>query len=369
MAVSFSVGISVAVFLCSLLQSGDAWGLLSLFKSSTPTEICYKKYGCFGTEAPYTNTKGILPQTPQSLGVRFLLYTRKNPRKAKKLRRCGKKEDYLDVDTPKPTKVIIHGYVDRGRKDWVKRMTREIIKNGDVNVVVVDWKRGAMTLNYLQAAANTRLVGVIAALMVEKLNYTYNIAPSMIHIIGHSLGAHIAGYIGERVPGIARITGLDPAGPAFEGTDSEVRLDSSDADFVDVIHTDSDSLINTDLQPGFGTKQQMGDIDFYPNHGNNQPGCANSVQDHFKLFFSGNADFMHLVICNHLRVLRLFTESINGPCHFRSNPCTMELLGNHGCDSCGTRGCAIMGYHADRNRNKTGVYTLTTNDKSPFCLK
>lgn len=76
-----------------------------------------------------------------------------------------------------------------------------------MNVIVIDWRRGAMTLNYLQAAANTRLVGAIAAIMVEKLNHTYNIQPSMIHIIGHSLGAHIAGYIGERVPRIARITG------------------------------------------------------------------------------------------------------------------------------------------------------------------
>lgn len=76
-----------------------------------------------------------------------------------------------------------------------------------MNVIVIDWRRGAMTLNYLQAAANTRLVGAIAAVMVDKLNHTYNIQPSMIHIIGHSLGAHIAGYIGERVPRIARKTG------------------------------------------------------------------------------------------------------------------------------------------------------------------
>lgn len=32
--------------------------------------------------------------------------------------------------------------------------------------------------------------------------------------------------------------GLDPAEPYFEGTDATVRLDTSDAAFVDVIHTD-----------------------------------------------------------------------------------------------------------------------------------
>ncbi len=32
--------------------------------------------------------------------------------------------------------------------------------------------------------------------------------------------------------------GLDPAGPYFENTDPKVRLDPTDALFVDVIHTD-----------------------------------------------------------------------------------------------------------------------------------
>lgn len=38
------------------------------------------------------------------------------------------------------------------------------------------------------------------------------------------------------------LPGLDPAGPYFEDTDLIVRLDHTDADFVDVIHTDTDPL-------------------------------------------------------------------------------------------------------------------------------
>ena len=40
-------------------------------------------------------------------------------------------------------------------------------------------------------------------------------------------------------------TGLDPAGPLFESYSEDVKLDPSDAKFVDVIHTDAVPLIDT----------------------------------------------------------------------------------------------------------------------------
>lgn len=39
------------------------------------------------------------------------------------------------------------------------------------------------------------------------------------------------------------LLGLDPVEANFEGTPAEVRLDPSDANFVDVIHTDAAPLI------------------------------------------------------------------------------------------------------------------------------
>lgn len=65
-----------------------------------------------------------------------------------------------------------------------------------------------------------------------------------MHIIGHSLGAHISAFAGKTFrrltgKGLGRITGLDPAGPCFTHVDVNSRLKATDADFVDVIHTDA----------------------------------------------------------------------------------------------------------------------------------
>lgn len=107
----------------------DVWGLMGLFKLVLFGEICYKKYGCFSIEKLFINIKGILFEKFLFMGVWFLLYIWKNFRKVKKFKRCGKREDFLDEKFLKFIKMIIYGYVDKGCKDWVRRMIREIIKN------------------------------------------------------------------------------------------------------------------------------------------------------------------------------------------------------------------------------------------------
>jgi hypothetical protein len=83
-----------------------------------------------------------------------------------------------------------------------------------------------------------------------------------VHCIGHSLGAHVCGYTGK-IFKLKRISGLDPAGPRFGWSSPSERLDKSDAEFVDVIHTDGN----------LGLQKSIGHMDFYPNGGKAQPNC------------------------------------------------------------------------------------------------
>ena len=105
-----------------------------------------------------------------------------------------------------------------------------------------------------------------------------------LHLVGHSLGAHICGVAALELKNrqtswrVSRITGLDPAQPCFRNVRLDLKLDHTDAPFVDVIHTNGRYMTRMSL----GLSEPMGHVDFYANGGRSQPGCvrvARSLSD------------------------------------------------------------------------------------------
>ncbi|XP_064605778.1 pancreatic lipase-related protein 2-like [Liolophura sinensis] len=230
----------------------------------------------------------------------------------------------------------------------------------DVNVFSVNWYEGANSQYYGQSAANTRRVGEIVADFIRQLRNVTGASYDSQHLIGLSLGAHVCGFAGASLDGqLARITGMDPAGPCFRFSGPDSRLSKDDAVFVDVIHTDGDHL----LQGGFGTELPMGDADFYPNGGENQPGCKRLAQQLLALITDGFKGVGSGMMCSHLRSQHLFRNSINPANSFKAYPCDTQD-DYETCTTCGTRGCSRMGYHASPQQH--GIYTLRTQSGPPY---
>ncbi|XP_013771220.1 lipase member H [Pundamilia nyererei] len=237
-----------------------------------------------------------------TLYVRLLLYTRSNLD-------CGRELNHHHLSSQplfslsRPTAFVIHGYRPTGAPPiWINHIVHLLAEQEDMNIIVVDWNKGAANLNYFTAVSYTReaalnLTGFIMTMEAEGASL------SSVHLIGVSLGAHLAGFVGANLKGkIGRITGLDPAGPMFTRATPEERLDPSDAMFVDVLHTDMNS---------FGLRGAHGHIDFYANGGADQPGCPKTI-------FSGKSYF----VCDHQRSVFLFLCALNRTCTLTGYPCS-----------------------------------------------
>ncbi|XP_076444370.1 pancreatic lipase-related protein 2-like [Babylonia areolata] len=226
---------------------------------------CYdemrEEFRCFDLWPPYTNTNFHLPASPSDQNIQFQLFTvhnRLTPDLVDPLDATSLHSSHFDASHP--TKVIVHGFTSSSQQDWVHDMVHQLLLHHPLNVITVDWSAGAKGPNYFQAAANCRVVGAQIASLVLTAEQLGSSASSF-HVIGHSLGAQIGGYAGAYLHGrLGRVSGLDPAAPQFENYGDAVKLEKTDAMFVDVIHTDAEPL----HEAGLGTVDQIGHIDFFP---------------------------------------------------------------------------------------------------------
>lgn len=223
---------------------------------------------------------------PSETGVKFIVSTPTGrfyipyhtPRISSEANNCSDYEYdlikiYRSIDPKKNIIFIIGGFIDIGPKEWALDLEDRLHKLRDVNIVQVTWN-GGNQLPYMRAVSSTKIVArqisvflhYVASLQRTTLGDEY--FAGKLEFVGHSLGAHIAGFVGQDLNGrVGRIVALDPAGPMFSDNPLEHRLDKSDAQLVEAFHTNADYSYGVYL----GILKHVGHIDYYPNGGNKQP--------------------------------------------------------------------------------------------------
>ncbi|XP_043682139.1 pancreatic triacylglycerol lipase-like isoform X3 [Vespula pensylvanica] len=246
--------------------------------------------------------------------VTFELYTRNNPVQAYFLKVddiIGLKESPFESENP--TKILIHGWTDSANTYWLQDFRQNYLTVGNYNVISVNWFPASLK-EYWIAAKLTRQVGKYIAEMLNFLVSQTDLSLDDIHILGHSLGAHVAGFAGMEVSGtIGRITGMDPARPGTLG-------------FI----------------------RSIGHADFYPNGGTfRQPGCP---------VFSAQ-------YCSHARAHDFMGESIINPLTFGAVQCNSWI--EFKAAKCRDNSTIVfMGENVSRNAR--GSFFLETNPQPPF---
>nr|XP_022917801.1 endothelial lipase-like [Onthophagus taurus] len=246
--------------------------------------------------------------------------------------------DNLGVNQNYEVKVLSHGWIDNVDSSWYEPTKDNYLRRGGATIIAIDWSRHAGGL-YSTAISRLEAVANHVADKLMEFSSVTGIPLTRFHLIGHSLGAHLFGFVGQRILAVrgelvGRITGLDPAGPAFENRDPSRRLSPDDAWFVDNIHTDNLA----------GIARSIGHIDYYPNGGSRQNGCI-------------------IIGCSHNRAPLFFFESVvsNG---FITVQCNSRSDFNNG--RCNNNARTVMGENV--NQSLRGDFHLNTNSRTPFAM-
>lgn len=213
--------------------------------------------------------------------------------------------------TERPTVVLIHGWTGIWNINQVILSDPELnvvsdafYQHHDVNVVKVKWSGEGGNLYPFAAAAVPNIAKEVAAFLDAKLGNNSDLWRKLL-VAGFSLGAHIAGENSFKLKQHKNITQLfkdlsekmlrtekleqslvltpqvfkknmrrlknkkkmqfSIQAPQFEQKGSADRLDKTDAEYVECVHTSIDC---------YGIERPICHSDFYPNEGYEHPGCS-----------------------------------------------------------------------------------------------
>uniref|UniRef100_A0A146LBX8 Pancreatic lipase-related protein 1 n=1 Tax=Lygus hesperus TaxID=30085 RepID=A0A146LBX8_LYGHE len=279
--------------------------------------------------------------------IQFYLYTRYTQKNPELIDTKDPESLYNSHFNPThPTKVLIHGF-QGGRNFSPSTDLRDAyFTRGDYNVIVVDYSTLVRLPCLSQMQWSPGFCAQCIAQMVYYLSqHPRGVQPEKLHLMGYSIGAHIAGLTANYIDGakLGRITGLDPTIIFYMGNNRSHDLDPSDANFVDVIHTGAGIL---------GQWGPNGHADFYVNGGTSQPGCLST-------------SIVKTLSCDHTKVSPYFVESINSKQGFWAVPCPNRVTYNLGlCTPSSIKEYVLMGEHLSHKAR--GIFYLTTNANKPY---
>ncbi|CAG4943607.1 unnamed protein product [Parnassius apollo] len=264
----------------------------------------------------------------------YLLYTRRNPTSAQTLViNNANSVTSSNFNAQVPTVVIAHGWLGSQYNSINPTIRDAYLGKGDYNVIVLDWRRLALS-DYVTAAYGVPAVGRGLGQFLAFLNLVTGAPFSSMHLVGFSLGAHLVGNAGRELGGrVARVTGLDPAGPLWNY--NYQRLRDTDGVYVEAIHTDGGTM-------GLGIGSAVANADFFPNGGDSQPGCLTSL-------------------CNHERAWELFAATVTYN-HLTGRQCSNTL--QISLNTC--RGDPLNMGNDILTKTGSGLYRLDTGRRYPF---
>lgn len=205
--------------------------------------------------------------------VKFHLFTRQNVNESVELPLSADPDALLNsgYDPSMPTRILVHGWKTTGLSA-ILVVKDAYLRYHYVNVISVDWGEGASS-DYLTAVQR---IGEVGKVIKEFLNNLERESPTKLSsmiIIGHSLGAHIAGVAGHTLGGsesgsrLGAIVALDPAMPFIPQEINQFRrVAKEDARYVQMMKTSSLALLG-----------EVGHGNFFPNYGVLQPSCGLNI--------------------------------------------------------------------------------------------
>ncbi|GBN77455.1 Endothelial lipase [Araneus ventricosus] len=299
--------------------------------------------------------------------ITYLLFTENNRNSPCYIEPNNQEFNHCEFDPCGETKILIHGYTVKLKPGNVFEGIKDNLLLEDAyNVVIVNWTQYNQGI-YGNAVENAYLVGIEVGKFINFLTNEKGVNATDIHLIGHSLGAHVAGVAGKQVANLGRISGLDPAAPLYKRNVTYNRLTDSDAYFVDVIHT-SNGVIALGSQ-GYGIPYPIGQINFYPNGGNYQPSCKlgrNYTNSDGEIsLIKSNTD---LISCRHDICPIYFLYSIRD-CEFLSRECGNYKRYKMGMCFTESHPAVVMGLYAEKipGLPSHSKFYLNTTAYPPYC--